>query len=654
MKRIIYVLNDSRRSFTYERISGLCEAVKKASEPTNLYIFRSAGFSGYDPSHNCGEYNIYRLPDFADYDGIILDINNVNVSSKNEYEAKGTSYIVEAAASSGKPVISVANRMDGFYFLGIDNRRSMTSVVSFLHDSFYFTDFWFIMGPSDNYENIMRTEAIRAYCKENGIPSDILRFYSESYAIDCGIHGFEKLYSINGGKLPQAIVCANDPIALGVLRTASSRGIKIPGDVYVTGFDNLDISAYHSPSITTIDQHQPELGQKCMDIFERIWAGEDVDKINYINTTLVERETTGGPKPPVNTLKTRVAVSAENDMYTEKFNDRICTMQYKIPTCKSIDEICRALEPCIPDMKCMGIWLAIDRKLSDLDSQTEIDLKTGSIRLNDSALLSEGYPESMELVYVWDKKTGSNFPHETISSLFPTFDHARGGRNYMFIPLHFMESTVGFLVISNGLNLLRTRNIASFVNTLTMALRNFFSSQKLEYVNHLLSGISMRDNLTGLCNRLGYHHLAARLFEDFARSMKKLGIIFIDMDRMKWFNDTFGHACGDDAIRSLAFSISKNISEGSIAVRFGGDEFLILTPVKEAADAEMLIGRIEEALPSEAGMLKLPDVPGISAGFVITDPAEGKTLNEYVEEADRLMYDIKKAKRSASTQSYRS
>ena len=103
MKRIMYVLDDGMRNFTYARIAGFCEAIKKAEEPIDMHIFRSAGFAKYDPLHNCGEYNIYKLPDFQDFDGIFLDINNTYSTSSNIYGAKGASYVTRSAASCGAP-----------------------------------------------------------------------------------------------------------------------------------------------------------------------------------------------------------------------------------------------------------------------------------------------------------------------------------------------------------------------------------------------------------------------------------------------------------------------------------------------------------------------------------------------------------------------
>ncbi|MCR5107117.1 MAG: substrate-binding domain-containing protein, partial [Lachnospiraceae bacterium] len=262
MKRIIYILDDDRRSFAYERVKGFCRAVKNTETPANLYIFRSNGFAGYDKAHNCGEYNIYRLPDFNDFDGIILDINNSHNTAENIYGDIGASYVMRAAAASGKPVISIGNNIEGFYYIGIDNYSAMTSVITYLHEELGLNDFWFLMGPVDNYENRIRTKALREYCEEHGIPCETSRFYFESFDMESGINGFKRLYSLYNGKLPQVLICANDPIASGAVRTAGDMGIRIPKDLFVTGFDNQDISKYITPSVTTVEQNRHAMGEE--------------------------------------------------------------------------------------------------------------------------------------------------------------------------------------------------------------------------------------------------------------------------------------------------------------------------------------------------------------------------------------------------------
>ena len=107
MRKVLYIVNDALRKFTYEIIAGLDRAIQRADEPINLYIMRSDGFPDFVPAHNQGEFNIFRLPNYADYDGIILDINN-NLET-DVMSAAGLSYAYRAATASGRPVISMSN-----------------------------------------------------------------------------------------------------------------------------------------------------------------------------------------------------------------------------------------------------------------------------------------------------------------------------------------------------------------------------------------------------------------------------------------------------------------------------------------------------------------------------------------------------------------
>ncbi len=402
MKKILYVLDDGKRSFTFERIGGFRDAIKKAREDINLYIFRSGGSPGYESGHNCGEFNIYHLPDFSDFDGIFLDVNNTHSRSANLYGAKGADYVIRAAAASKKPVVSIARKVADFYYVGIDNHSAMTSMIAFLHEKMGLSDFWFLMGPPDNYENAIRTEALKEYCKDHGIDCEDWRFHSESYAKISGVHGFNSLWEKRGGKLPEAIICTNDFNATGACDAAAAKGVRVPQDVYITGFDNLDIAAYNFPSITTVNQFRFDLGAHCLDVMEKIWRGEEVDKTTYCPTEVILRESTGHQKPSEKTLEDRVAESLKKEEYTEHFNNLLCTAQYKLPGCTSVEEMCKTIEPLVSNMGCTGFYLVLDPALYDYSKQIVVDENIENARFGNGSLKKGGYPRQMELVYSWE------------------------------------------------------------------------------------------------------------------------------------------------------------------------------------------------------------------------------------------------------------
>lgn len=100
------------------------------------------------------------------------------------------------------------------------------------------------------------------------------------------------------GDVVTALVCANDEIALGAVRAVHDRGLRVPEDVSVIGFDDNALSAFTTPSITTVRQDFPGLGRAALDLLLAVAAGEEVETVPApAPPVLVVRESTAPPAP---------------------------------------------------------------------------------------------------------------------------------------------------------------------------------------------------------------------------------------------------------------------------------------------------------------------------------------------------------------------
>lgn len=539
----------------------------------------------------------------------------------------------------------MANDLKGCTYVGIDNYSAMQSVIRYLHKVQGLTDFWFAMGPPDNFENQTREQGLRDYCNENALPCGEDRFFAESFMSECGAHAFEMLFKKHGGVLPQAIICANDYIALGVCHAAEMAGFLIPRDLMVTGFDNDDVSSL-SPSITTVDQASWSMGDYCADALQRIWRGETLAPKIITPTELVLRESTGQESSQSDARK-KIREYIDHSSRAMDYSYCLSMLQYQLPGCKSIEEMGNALVQCLSRLKCKGVSLVLDSALLD---DRGIVRQPGQSFITADVLPAEGYSDRMELVYSWNVRTGNQSSQKSVGQRLSVPEETDIPDNYLFSPIHFMEHAVGYLIIKDAINLIRIKGVSSIVSTLTMALRSYFYENNLAYMNHLLSGISRKDELTGLYNRLGYHDLAYPLYRSLCAEGNSMGILFLDLDRLKTINDTCGHAMGDLAIRSVSNAILQAVPENALAVRYGGDEFLILLPNATASSIREHIQAVRSTLTREAGALGTPDALDVSAGFVISSPGDQKSLDQYVQEADELMYREKKAKKKQRTE----
>jgi diguanylate cyclase (GGDEF)-like protein/PAS domain S-box-containing protein len=163
----------------------------------------------------------------------------------------------------------------------------------------------------------------------------------------------------------------------------------------------------------------------------------------------------------------------------------------------------------------------------------------------------------------------------------------------------------------------------------------------------LLLEQSVRDHLTGLFNRRYMEETLERELLRAARKQLLLGIIMLDVDDLKHFNDTWGHAAGDEALRQLGSLLLNQVRGEDIACRYGGDEFILILP---DASPQVTFQRAEQiAKLARRSYLQL-DGQNLSAVTlsigVAVFPEHGETSTAILKAADAALYHAKHAGRN--------
>ena len=162
----------------------------------------------------------------------------------------------------------------------------------------------------------------------------------------------------------------------------------------------------------------------------------------------------------------------------------------------------------------------------------------------------------------------------------------------------------------------------------------------LESIRHA----SVTDGLTGLFNQTCYKQSLTKLLSEQSKgAMGRFAVVLFDLDRFKQYNDRCGHLAGDEALRLVAETLTRNIRHGDMAVRYGGEEFALLLHRVNFSDAFAVVDRIRrdiEALPFslqerlDSGNLTL------SAGIAMF-PEDGRDRDSLLRHADRELYRAK-------------
>lgn len=169
-----------------------------------------------------------------------------------------------------------------------------------------------------------------------------------------------------------------------------------------------------------------------------------------------------------------------------------------------------------------------------------------------------------------------------------------------------------------------------------------FAALKRGHDRHRQASAEARfDPLTGLRNRTAFSQELAEMLEHARRTDTQVAVLFIDLDRFKIVNDTFGHAAGDMVLAEVAQRMLKGSSGQELTGRLGGDEFVLAVPGVDNVDA--LSSRARKLLASLGRSIELDGTRtavGASIGISIF-PADGETPEALIKFADSAMYQVK-------------
>jgi diguanylate cyclase (GGDEF)-like protein len=190
----------------------------------------------------------------------------------------------------------------------------------------------------------------------------------------------------------------------------------------------------------------------------------------------------------------------------------------------------------------------------------------------------------------------------------------------------------------------RQRLLESYLSGAASALSNLRLLDRMKQQANI-------DMLTGLYNRRFLEDYARKLFAIARRRAQPVGMIMLDLDHFKGFNDVYGHEIGDRILRHFAKTVTASMRETNLAARYGGEEFIVILPDTSAKSCVLVAERIRKAVmtmvvPSSAEK-PLPQLT-VSIG-VAAFPEHGQTLEEIIQASDKALYESKRNGRNRVT-----
>ena len=608
--------------WNYELVESTLRGMKQyVDEHPNirLYVFDCFG-KETNSSKDRSEYGIYDLPDLRRFDGALIQGNQI-------VQGRVRNKLVRKITDAGIPAVIVDCPADGCTLVGIDNRQAQYDIADHVIRHHGARKLVYLTGLIDNGcpEGIQRQTGFQDACLDNGLSAADWEIFECTWRTSDGLRVAER-WARNDRPLPDAFVCANDEMALGVMEGLKNAGIRVPQDVIVTGFDNVTSAELTSPRLSTVHRDNGKLNDRAREILLRKINGESIKGENSFPHQLICSESCGcGESSAPDYIRNKYF---QQTRFLKNFYTLQDSMAEELFETQDLPELMDIVEKNNRIFGCDNVFLCIN------------DYYFDNYDKNQWQQDSEGYGKEMVLAACGQTALKPDSRHQYFrfpsSSLLPE-RFLREDRFLVFYPLHYNTYSIGYLVM-NGISEAAKLNLhKSIFSFLEIAMENVRKKCLLRQFNEMLDDLYVHDGLTGLYNRFGFDRFAQVAYDDFISSDGGAQILFVDMDNMKKINDQWGHEFGDAALRATAKILQGACGAKAFLMRYGGDEFLAIASGLEN-DPEEKIGQAVREYNAKAGV---PFELSLSIGIVHADENETRTLKECVQAADVLMYSEK-------------
>jgi diguanylate cyclase (GGDEF)-like protein len=165
-------------------------------------------------------------------------------------------------------------------------------------------------------------------------------------------------------------------------------------------------------------------------------------------------------------------------------------------------------------------------------------------------------------------------------------------------------------------------------------------NQQLDKLNRQINDIAIHDKLTGLYNRHFIVDQLERQYGSYVRYGNACSIVMIDIDNFKQVNDRYGHIVGDDVLVAFSRLMESMVRQGDYIGRYGGEEFLLVLPMTDVAEALQLAQRIRTRLAA-GPLVDEPVKQTVTASFGVAQIGSGESIDDWLLRVDKALYSAK-------------
>jgi len=594
----------------------------------DVLFFCSYGSYNEDILYAEGEKAIIYIPDCSLFEGIIITEDVLDIPGM------GDELYAKLRETTTCPIVYLRTAREGCYNILLENRSSIEEMTRHFTDVHGFTDICYMSGKKGTEDSLQRLSGFLDVMQEKGIEVTDHMIFHGDYWRNKGVEAVN-WFMEGRDSYPQAIICANDYMALSVCEELGKRGVKIPEEVCVSGFDFIEEAREYTPTLTSLEVDFENMAYRAVDVIDAVSKKSEPSKIQYLPAKIRLHKSCGcGTQYRFNSIKGLIEVSHIQTADTK--NTLISVADYQ--DAFDFDEYMTVADKYRRFIRAPKAYFCFED--AEEDGYNEVE--------NDSALTS-----NVILRRIFDDEKPAErlfipFPRRKI--LPDEYMEEEKFNNLCVFAIHFKNVVYGYMVTTlpdkdNWFDIYTQ----GYLMILANAIANVEVHKKMERLE-AIRAIYQKDALTGIFNRRGFDKLLQNRYSEYNKdSSKSFGLVSIDMDNLKTINDNYGHSEGDKALMAIARALSNVMKNGDFCARVGGDEFAAVISISYPGRGNEFKRELRAELKRQSLAFPQYNVEA-SIGICECTEHDATSLVACVQIADARMYEDKRARKKERTE----
>ena len=563
----------------------------------------------------CGEEYVYKLMDFSVIDALIV--------FDESYHDKAVPRAAAAEAiKHGTPTIVVGAEYEGCTNFVFDYGKGFENVLRHITEHHGARDVAMIAGVKNEPTSEERIAVFKSVMAEYGRDIDENRLFYGDYWWMPAHNAAEKI--IASGNIPEAIVCANDVMAITVCETFRKNGYRIPEDIIITGFDGTREAAYCTPPLTTCKCDM----KKTVDEIIAVISSPDKIKENKTHNVpyCVDTDCSCGCCGEKSEENVGDILKHMHDVLLKYQDDQrqLSQLTEDIMICETPQDLVKQLSEY--NFYCISIVINNDCFDESINPT--------------AAKRTQPFDDVMQTLYVPFKDI-SSFPMPLERrNIMPFIEDAFNSKAPIVLnALSSLGQPLGYIGFFLQPETDLYYIIPQYVTALNNIINGFRSARHLKYIAENIKNISKHDYMTGMYNRTGFYEEMPKLVGGYTDD-ERIMVATIDIDGLKYINDKYGHECGDFAITSVCSAVQKLPFDKKVCGRFGGDELVVCALSSDNSAEDRMKSALAESLAEVNRGSDKPFEVSASIGVAVSEK-NGFDFDKLLKSSDEAMYIMK-------------